>query len=315
MTQQIVNGAGNIVSGVGAIRLNKTAGISNGLYYSDNYVAQGGQPYTFSIFGEAPNSGWAINIRAYSSGYSQVGFSTKALSLSSGAFSRQALTYTLPPTASAVRCEIGFAGTTSVRPGIFDCAQLERASSMSSYNSDFIGDYLVPKRPTKIAIVMTDKPGGAGGEVPKFSGLIENIEPSLKRDVVNIHCFDYADELQDKKVATITTGMQMYQNLTTDQLIRQLGYMAGLVDANMSLESGTHKINFAWFRDGSVWYYMQQLCEAEGGRVFFDEDGVLNFWNRNHLALDTTSRFTFTYNDNIYVYLLIRLTNVESCQE
>lgn len=299
MTQQIVNDETNIVSGVGAIRLNKTAGISNGLYYSDNYEAIGNQNYTFSVFGKSSGSGWALNIRAFSNGYEQVGFATKALSLASGTFSRQYITYQIPPTASAVRAEIGFAGSTSVQPAVFDAAMIERASSPTDFDDDFIADYLVPKRPTKISILMTDKPGGAGGEVPKFSGLIENIEPSLKKDTVNIHCYDYASELKDKNVATITTGMQMYQNLSTDALIRQLGYMSGLLDADMSLESGNHLINFCWFQEGSVWYYMQQLAEAEGGRVFFDEDGILNFWNRSHLDSDTTSRYTFTYDHDI----------------
>jgi len=132
-----------------------------------------------------------------------------------------------------------------------------------------------------------------------FAGLLENAIPKIKQDEIDIHCYDFAVEMMDKQVQTTTSGMGMYSNLASHFLIRELAYKAGLTDADLTVESGKQVIPFAWFRDGSVWFYMQQIAEAEGGRVFFDEEGYLNFWNRDHLDSNTTSRFTFTYADYI----------------
>jgi hypothetical protein len=44
---------------------------------------------------------------------------------------------------------------------------------------------------------------------------------------------------------------------------------------------------------------MQQLAEAESGRVFVDRDGNLNLWNKTHMATASGSQFTMSMKDHI----------------
>ncbi len=48
---------------------------------------------------------------------------------------------------------------------------------------------------------------------------------------------------------------------------------------------------------GSIGYIISSLCEAEMGIAFFDENGTFHFWNRQHIPDNTTSQWTFDYNE------------------
>jgi hypothetical protein len=286
-------GGSDVVSGAQAMKILNPS--SEDVYlHSDQYNVSSGINYTGSIFAKGLGT-LSLKVVGVGSGTTVVGSGTLTTAIASGSFGHYGVTYQLPTNATQAYLRVG----TSSGAIIVDGAQLEQADEFTSYDANFIGDKILPKRPVKIQINMFDKPNGTGGSVPAFAGLTENIEPQIKNDVVNLHCYDYATELEDIVAQTSASGMGIYTNIYSHDLIKQLGYKGGLVDENMTVESGRQQIPFAWFKDGSVWYYMQQIAEAEGGRVFFDEEGQLQFWNRDHFDNNITSRFTFNLSNDV----------------
>lgn len=206
-------------------------------------------------------------------------------SLVSGSWTRLETTLTVPSGTNYLRAAIVASGIWSVS----DDLQLEKNSYSTNIEEDFIGEKIYPKRAIKSFVGFSDY------IVPKFTGLIDKIVPDIKNDTVQIHAYDWTDKLKD----TLITS-ELYQNVRSDQLIGYLADMVGISVGRRKLEQGVDTIDFAWFQEGSAWTYMQQIAEAEGGRIFFDEEGILNFWNRNHYFNQNENPvYTFNFNDNI----------------
>jgi hypothetical protein len=109
-----------------------------------------------------------------------------------------------------------------------------------------------------------------------------------------MYAYDMADRLKD-----VIVEDQYFENKSTDELIIELASLAGMGVEQLSLEGGTNTVEFAYFQEGSVWTYMNQVAEAEGGRIFFDESGKLTFWNRNHYRDNMDVKYTFDFSEHI----------------
>ena len=136
--------------------------------------------------------------------------------------------------------------------------------------------------------------GFSDTNVSKFAGSTEKIDPKIKDDSVHIYAYDWATLLKDYKIEET-----YYENLRTDEIIQQLAGLAGIDSSKIDLEIGYLTIEFAWFPEGSIWYYITQIAEAEGGMVFFDKDGILTFWNRLHFKSSDESVYDFSFDTNI----------------
>jgi hypothetical protein len=171
----------------------------------------------------------------------------------------------------------------------FDDGQLEKAYDATEIDTDFIGDKLLPERLIQAQI------GFNGSKVKKFTGFIDSIDPDIKNDTIKIHAYDMSEKLKNTKVSS-----ELMMDMRADELIGALANYCGIDETKRSLEVGSHVVSYAWFNDASAWTYMNQIAEAEGGRVFFSEDGILTFWNRDHVAYqDTTPVYYFTIDKNI----------------
>lgn len=298
-TYENVGSGANVVSGSSALRFSNPLGNPNtsNYVYSDSYTIHSGASYTGSVFARGVGD---LNIRivGIGSGSNAVSSGIGTFTLASGEFRRFSLNVSLPIEASTAR--IDFA-TTNV--AIIDCVQLEESNTMTDYEENFIGDLILPRRPTKLHVEMLDTPTGSGGTIPNFVGLTETFEPNIKNDTIHIHCYDFGKELQEKKAITSTsTGPRMFTNKPTEALLIHLADMAGLTSDDYNFERGKNVVPFFWIQDGSIMYYMSMLAEAEGGRIFFDEDGVLNFWNRDHIDNNINSVYQFTNEHDILDY-------------
>ena len=222
------------------------------------------------------------NIQDISTSY--LGESAYEFTLTSGEWARPSVQYTIPSGAYYVRAVITSSGS-FLRA---DDGVVEEGFGISAYDPDFIADYILPKRPVKLEIGFSDI------NVPKFSGLTNKIVPKIKEDSTQIYAYDWANLLKDKKITET-----FYENKRTDELVQLLAGLGGIDNSQMSLETGKLTIEFAWFQEGSIWYYLTQIAEAEGGRVFFDEEGILTFWNRDHFDVLGDVVYTFTFADHI----------------
>jgi hypothetical protein len=206
------------------------------------------------------------------------------ITLVSGQWSRYESSLIVPSGTFYIRAMMTVSGT-FMRA---DDGQVEEGYVATEFDPEFIGNFIVPKRSIKLEVGFSDI------NVPRFVGLTNKIVPKLKEDSTQIYAYDWANALKDKKI----TGVY-YENYRTDQLIQALGGLAGVDTTKMRLETGTLTVEFAWFQEGSIWFYLTQVAEAEGGRVFFDEEGTLIFWNRNHYSVDDPVIYTFTFEDHI----------------
>ncbi len=294
---ELVGEERGIVSGSKAILIKNlgSGALTSNYLYSDEYPIVSGQPYTTSFFAKGTGD---LTVRAVciASGTFAVSSGTSTYSLNSGAFQRFSVTSGMHPWARKVRLDFAIQAT---KIAVVDCVQFEKGN-LTGYENDFIGDFVLPRRPSKVHITMLDKPDGAGGTVPNFVGLTETLENQFKNDVINIHAYDFGTELQEKPAVTpVSTGAVMFVNQRSDVLLRHLAEMGGLVSDDYSFDVGKNTVPFFWVQEGSVWFYMSNVAEAEGGRIFFDETGILNFWNRDHIDNNSDSKFNFTMKDHI----------------
>ena len=169
-----------------------------------------------------------------------------------------------------------------------DDAQIELGDAVTDIESEYIGDRIIPKRPIKAEI------GFANLSVPKFAGLINKLDPKLKDDTIHIYAYDWVDKVKD----TLITG-ELYQDMRPDELIAILADKSGISAERRVLETSSKTLDFAYFPEASAWFYMTQIAEAEGGRVFFDEQGTLTFWNKEHMTDHESSVFDFTMDQHI----------------
>lgn len=140
-----------------------------------------------------------------------------------------------------------------------------------------IQSYLRPRRQLRYSVIV------GGTEYLLFTGYIKGIEPKRKDGTVNLHCFDNAEIVLNKDAPR-----DAYVGKYAHELIGILGEAAGLdPNTDMDLEESDHYIQAAYFGDRHIWPIMGEIAVAERGRVFFDIDGRLKFWGRDHIQNQT----------------------------
>lgn len=191
--------------------------------------------------------------------------------LTSGEWTRGSFGVYLPSGTKYARC--GF-NMLTVSGSYFynDNNQLEYGP-LTDYEPTFIGDEILPRRAVRIQVGFDDI------NVPKFVGYTDTLKPTIRESVINIHSLDMGKRLEDIKVVSA-----MFSGQRTDQIVEYLAGQGGLDSTMWALESGQVTIPFVWYQEGSLWFYMKNAAEAENGRVFFDEEGILRFWNRDHFV-------------------------------
>jgi hypothetical protein len=132
--------------------------------------------------------------------------------------------------------------------------------------------YLKPRVEIKLSMIM------GGYTYRMFTGYVKNIHPSFRTKVCSLECYDNQVLVYNKRANGI-----VYQDKRSDQLLTTLSELAGLTEDQFSFDIGTHIVNFGYFEDRNVWPIMGEIAVAERGRVFFDRDGILKFWNRDKL--------------------------------
>lgn len=132
--------------------------------------------------------------------------------------------------------------------------------------------YLKPHTPIRLDIIIDGK------SYRMFTGYIKSISPDRNNGTVNLHCFDNSLYVMNKDCPR-----EAFLNKRADQLIYELASNAGLSDDQINLDYSLHTINAAWFGDRHTWPVMGEVAAAERGRVFFNREGEIRFWSREHI--------------------------------
>ena len=132
--------------------------------------------------------------------------------------------------------------------------------------------YLKPRVNIRISVLM------GGYTTRMFTGYIKNIHPDTKSSVCSLDCFDNQVLIYNKR----TNGI-VYEDYRSDQLLEVLANLAGLEAAQYNFDVGVDVVNFGYFEERNVWPIMGEIAVAERGRIFFNRNGILTFWNRDRL--------------------------------
>jgi hypothetical protein len=145
--------------------------------------------------------------------------------------------------------------------------------------------YIKPRVPIRVSVTM------GGYTYRLFTGYIKNIHPNTKTAVCSLECYDNQALVSNKRANGI-----VYEDKKSNQLLAILAGLADLTEDQYEFDEGLHTVNYGYFEDRNVWPIMGELASAERGRVFFDRDGLLKFWNRDRLH-NRSSLVTLTLED------------------
>lgn len=163
-----------------------------------------------------------------------------------------------------------------------------------------IGDYILPGRPINIA-------SGFGTEtILMFYGITTMPENDMANKQLKLRAFDGMDYLNNYTslaqgpAALANDGV--YVSVTASDMIQDLLLEAGFLVTQMSLEASTQPpIGYFPPYGKKIGDIIQQLCEAEQAMFFFDENGIATFWNRQHIPLNSQSKYSFSSSDIIQI--------------
>jgi hypothetical protein len=137
-----------------------------------------------------------------------------------------------------------------------------------------IQNYILPYRPIKLF-------GGFGDEaIPQFVGLTEKMPTIDERGkMASFHCIDFMYSLFNRPLDSAV----MYQDKRTDEILASLLVAFGITPTQYSFDTGFNIVKFAFFDKGQKFGdVVKELMEAEMGRFFMDEQGVIRFKNRQN---------------------------------
>lgn len=150
-----------------------------------------------------------------------------------------------------------------------------------------IDDYILPYRPTKIYM-------GFGSEaIPVFIGLTEKV-PTVneKSKRATFHLIDFMYSLFNRPLDETI----ILQDVSTDAALETLMDAAGILPTQFDFDYGFNIIDFVYFEAGTKFGdAVKELMEAEMGRFYMDESGVIRFKNRQNfsstpvMAFDTSN--------------------------
>lgn len=153
-----------------------------------------------------------------------------------------------------------------------------------------ISNNILPYRPIRLY-------AGFGNEaVPVFVGLTEKM-PVIdeKNKTASFHCIDFLYSLLNRPLDETV----ILTNVRTDEALAAVFEAAGLLSTQYEFEEGFNIIRFFYVEKGTKLIdVVRKLLEAEMGRLFMDEIGIIRFKNRQSYISDSVFRFDSYQNIN-----------------
>ena len=145
-----------------------------------------------------------------------------------------------------------------------------------------------PFRPVRISVGFGNDLTGYAELLPQFVGLTS--APVLDETAKTV-TYQLSDFLQSLYNEPLTTAAAL-QNVRTDQALSALLQLVGLSPTQFDLDVGMNIIPF-WYVDNTTTFgaAVEQLMQAEMGRLFMSETGRITFWNRQHYSQDIVATF------------------------
>lgn len=139
-----------------------------------------------------------------------------------------------------------------------------------------VEDFILPYRPAKLYM-------GFGSEnVPKFTGLTDKMPVvDEKAKTATFHLIDFMYSLFNRPLDRVI----ILENARTDEALEELMDAAGILPTQYEFDIGFNVIDFVFFeKDTKFGDAVKELMEAEMGRFFMDEQGIIRFKNRQNYS-------------------------------
>ncbi|MCK9461584.1 MAG: hypothetical protein M0R80_18300 [Proteobacteria bacterium] len=148
---------------------------------------------------------------------------------------------------------------------------------------------LKPRRFIKIFSGFNDK------VIPQFVGRTDPPKHDLDEMTTTITALDILDYIEGFELAG-----SLLVNKWGDEVISAVLLECGLSANQFILEDSANYIPFVQIKKSDkALDVIRNICEAENGILYVDEEGIIRFENRYHLSQNATSRYTFTYDNAI----------------
>lgn len=164
----------------------------------------------------------------------------------------------------------------SVSLAIADIKMRNTDNYFSPNGGSVIDEFILPYRPAKLYL-------GFGQEnVPVFTGLTEKMPVvDEKGKTASFHLIDFMYSLFNRPLDRTI----MLQGVRTDEALEELMDAAGILPTQFDFDYGFNIINFVYFEKGTKFgEAVKELMEAEMGRFYMDEAGVIRFKNRQNYS-------------------------------
>ena len=150
-----------------------------------------------------------------------------------------------------------------------------------------IGNFILPNRAIKLSV-------GFGNEsIMQFVGYTDRPNSPITKRQTTITAYDAISYLQNRKSA-----LQSITNTTVDQIIVALLNEQGFTSTQYNIEpSIARPVSYYNPNGRKVIDMLKELCESEAALMFVDENGIIQWWNRQHMNSNRTSQWTFNYSN------------------
>lgn len=146
-----------------------------------------------------------------------------------------------------------------------------------------LDSYLLPYRPIRLYMGFYDQ------TVPVFVGLTDGtpvIDETAK--TATFHIIDFLYSVSDAPLDTLALST----NVRTDEAVSAVLVAAGLLSSQLVLDRGFNTLQYFAVEKGTkVIDVLKQLMEAEQGRLYMDEQGVIRFKNRQNYESEPVMTF------------------------
>lgn len=150
-----------------------------------------------------------------------------------------------------------------------------------------IGSKILPNRAVKLST------GFRGESIMQFVGYTDRPLSPLRSLKTTITAYDAMQYLSNRK-----SSLQSFVNKSVDYIITQLLIEQGFSGSQYSIETSLSMPLSYYNPNGrKVLDMFQELVEAEAALMFVSENGIITFWNRQHLNNNRTSQWTFNYSN------------------
>lgn len=142
-----------------------------------------------------------------------------------------------------------------------------------------IGTAIEARRPFKMSVGFDV--GGVERMVQVLVGLTSTRPKQGNTDrTVTVEISDYITFINNAEVSAA-----IYENQYGHQVIEDILTSLGFGSSQYILDTSINLIPFAWFdKNKKAGTRIREICEAEEGKFYQDENGILRFENRNHVA-------------------------------